>query len=108
MKERFIALLKNNGGVSNKDAQSEFSKPEEKTLLVEVINELSKQVLSGKFAAGGTIYISANLKGLVFQSEIVPWMTLLGCLGLWRGARTREDPFFRCLLGAPFDLLGAL
>ena len=43
VKERFIALLKNNGGVSNKDAQSEFSKPEEKTLLVEVINELSQQ-----------------------------------------------------------------
>jgi DNA-directed RNA polymerase III subunit RPC6 len=46
VRERFIALLKdpkNNGGVSNRDAQSEFSKPEEKTYLVEVINELSQQ-----------------------------------------------------------------
>ena len=46
VRERFMELLnqpKYKMGVSNKIIQKEFSKPEEKPLLVQVINELSKE-----------------------------------------------------------------
>ena len=35
----------------------------------EIINELAKNVLSGKFGAGDTIYIGTDAKGFVFASE---------------------------------------
>lgn len=46
IKERFVRLLdepRYRVGASNKVIQAEFSKPEEKPLLVEIINELSKE-----------------------------------------------------------------
>ena len=36
-----------------------------RVLQKEIINELSKQVLSGAFASGDTIYIDADIKGLL-------------------------------------------
>jgi hypothetical protein len=35
----------------------------------ELINELSRQVLSGKFAPGETIFVDTDLKGFVFSDE---------------------------------------
>ncbi len=43
------------------------ARPLKRVLQKEVINELSKLVLSGTFGSGDTIYISANSKGLTFN-----------------------------------------
>lgn len=41
------------------------ARPMKRVLQKEIINELSKQVLSGSFASGDTIYIDADIKGLL-------------------------------------------
>jgi ATP-dependent Clp protease ATP-binding subunit ClpB len=45
------------------------ARPMKRVLQKEVINELSKEVLSGKFGAGDTIYIGADKEGLTFSKE---------------------------------------
>ena len=45
------------------------ARPMKRVLQKEVINELSKQLLAGKFIEGGTIYIDSDLKGLVFKND---------------------------------------
>jgi ATP-dependent Clp protease ATP-binding subunit ClpB len=45
------------------------ARPMKRVLQKEVINELSKEVLSGKFGAGDTIYIDADKDGLTFSKE---------------------------------------
>ncbi len=45
------------------------ARPMKRVLQKEVVNELSKQLLSGKFVDGGTIYIDTDLKGLTFETS---------------------------------------
>ena len=45
------------------------ARPMKRVLQRDVINELSKEVLSGKFGAGDTIYIDTNKEGLTFSKE---------------------------------------
>lgn len=45
------------------------ARPMKRVLQKEVINELSKEVLSGKFGSGDTIYIDADKEGLTFSKE---------------------------------------
>ena len=45
------------------------ARPMKRVLQRDVINELSKEVLSGKFAAGDTIYIDTDKQGLTFSKE---------------------------------------
>ncbi len=45
------------------------ARPMKRVLQREVINELSKFVISGEFAAGDTIYIHTDAKGLTFGKE---------------------------------------
>ena len=45
------------------------ARPMKRVLQREVINELSKQVLSGHFAPGETIYIGTDKDGLIFSEE---------------------------------------
>ena len=45
------------------------ARPLKRVIQREVVNELSKQVLSGDYAAGDTIYIHTNAKGLTFSKE---------------------------------------
>jgi ATP-dependent Clp protease ATP-binding subunit ClpB len=45
------------------------ARPMARVIQKEIINELAKNVLSGKFGAGDTIYIGTDAKGFVFASE---------------------------------------
>ena len=45
------------------------ARPMKRVLQRDVINELSKEVLSGKFATGDTIYIDTDKQGLTFSKE---------------------------------------
>ena len=45
------------------------ARPMKRVLQKEVVNELSKHVLSGEFVLGDTIYIDANKKGLIFSRD---------------------------------------
>lgn len=45
------------------------ARPMTRVIQKEIINELAKSVLSGKFGAGDTIYIGTDAKGFVFASE---------------------------------------
>ncbi len=45
------------------------ARPLKRVLQKEVINELSKLVLSGQYGAGDTVYVGVNLKGLTFSKE---------------------------------------
>lgn len=45
------------------------ARPMKRVLQRDVINELSKEVLSGKFSAGDTIYIDSDKKGLTFSKD---------------------------------------
>jgi len=45
------------------------ARPMTRVIQKEIINELAKNVLSGKFGAGDTIYIGTDAKGFVFASE---------------------------------------
>jgi hypothetical protein len=45
------------------------ARPLQRVIQKELINELSKQVLSGNFAPGETIYIDTDLKGFVFSEK---------------------------------------
>lgn len=45
------------------------ARPMKRVLQRDVINELSKEVLSGKFMSGDTIYVDANKTGLTFSKE---------------------------------------
>jgi ATP-dependent Clp protease ATP-binding subunit ClpB len=45
------------------------ARPLKRVLQKEIINELSKLVLSGEFASGDTIYVGVDNKGLVFGKE---------------------------------------
>ncbi len=45
------------------------ARPLKRVIQREVINELSKQVLGGNYAAGDTIYIHTDAKGLTFSKE---------------------------------------
>lgn len=53
------------------------ARPLKRVIQRELVNELSKQMLSGGFAEGDTIYVGCNAKGLVYnkkqpESETVP------------------------------------
>ena len=43
--------------------------PLKRVIQKEIINELSKQVLSGAFSAGDTIYIGTDAKGFTFTEK---------------------------------------
>ena len=45
------------------------ARPLKRVIQKEIINELSKQVLSGDFAAGDTIYVGTNAKGFTFSEK---------------------------------------
>lgn len=45
------------------------ARPMKRVLQRDVINELSKEVLSGKFSSGDTIYIDTDKSGLIFSKE---------------------------------------
>ena len=45
------------------------ARPLKRVIQKELVNELSKQVLSGDFAAGDTIYIGSDSKGLIFSKK---------------------------------------
>lgn len=45
------------------------ARPMKRVLQKEVVNELSKHVLSGKFGAGDTIVVDANKEGLIFVEK---------------------------------------
>lgn len=45
------------------------ARPMKRVLQRDVINELSKEVLSGKFSTGDTIYIDSDKKGLTFSKD---------------------------------------
>jgi ATP-dependent Clp protease ATP-binding subunit ClpB len=45
------------------------ARPLQRVIQKELINELSRQVLSGKFAPGETIFVDTDLKGFVFSDE---------------------------------------
>jgi len=45
------------------------ARPLKRVLQKEVINELSRQILTGSFSFGDTIYIDANNKGLLFSKD---------------------------------------
>ncbi len=45
------------------------ARPMKRVLQRDVINELSKEVLSGKFSSGDTIYIDSDKQGLTFSKE---------------------------------------
>ncbi|MEL6717680.1 MAG: ATP-dependent chaperone ClpB [Bacteroidota bacterium] len=47
------------------------ARPMKRVLQKEVVNEISKHVLAGEFAAGDTIYVHADYVGLTFKKE--PW-----------------------------------
>ncbi len=47
------------------------ARPMKRVLQKEVVNELSKLVLSGKFASGDTIHVGTDAKGLTFEKEAV-------------------------------------
>jgi len=47
------------------------ARPMKRVLQKEVVNEISKHVLSGEFGAGDTIYVHADYVGLTFKKE--PW-----------------------------------
>ncbi|MFT6705908.1 MAG: ATP-dependent Clp protease ATP-binding subunit ClpB [Flavobacteriales bacterium] len=48
------------------------ARPLKRVLQRELINELSKEVLSGDFGAGDTIYVSSDGKKLLFSKEPHP------------------------------------
>lgn len=48
------------------------ARPMKRVLQKEVINELSKRVLSSEYGAGDTIYIHADYKGLTFSKDPFP------------------------------------
>jgi ATP-dependent Clp protease ATP-binding subunit ClpB len=45
------------------------ARPLQRVIQKELINELSRQVLSGKFAPGETIYVDSDMKRFVFSEE---------------------------------------
>lgn len=45
------------------------ARPMKRVLQKEVVNELSKQILAGKFAPGETIFVDTDEKGLVFTEK---------------------------------------
>lgn len=47
------------------------ARPMARVIQKEIINELAKNVLSGKFSAGDTIYIGTDAKGFIFSSELI-------------------------------------
>ncbi|MGB4960051.1 MAG: AAA family ATPase [Saprospiraceae bacterium] len=48
------------------------ARPMTRVIQKEIINELAKNVLSGKFGAGDTIYIGTDAKGFTFSSSATP------------------------------------
>jgi ATP-dependent Clp protease ATP-binding subunit ClpB len=63
------------------------ARPMKRVLQKEVINELSKRVLSGEFGASDTIYIDADAKGLLsFRKD-----PFEGALALPEDGDTDED-----------------
>ena len=45
------------------------ARPLKRVIQKEIVNELSKQVLSGQFAEGDTIYVTTDAKGFVFTEQ---------------------------------------
>lgn len=96
VKERFVELLgepRYRGGASNKVIQAEFPKPEEKPLLVEVINELSKEskLHMSKSAADNDLFytlvsddVAQKYAGLDVSAKLVlQCIERLGNKGIW-------------------------
>lgn len=46
------------------------ARPMKRVLQKEIVNELSKELLSGNFKAGDTIYIDKDAKGLTFSNKL--------------------------------------
>ena len=46
------------------------ARPMKRVLQKEIVNKLSKELLSGNFKAGDTIYIDKDSKGLTFSNKL--------------------------------------
>ena len=67
------------------------ARPLKRVLQKEVLNELSKHVLSGEFDGGDTIYVDTDAKGLVFGNEPFAKSAKPKSNGAAKPATTKED-----------------